>query len=66
MRPKVRKACGIGLIVIGLPGLVLPILPGIPLIVAGLIMLEVDHPWVHAARNWFATRGAGKRKPAED
>ena len=63
MRPKVRKACGVGLIALGVPGLVLPILPGVPLILAGLIMLEVDHPWVHAGRDWLAARGIGKSKP---
>lgn len=66
MRPKLRKACGVGLIALGVPGLVLPILPGIPMILAGLIMLEVDHPWVHATRDWLAERSTGKRKRAED
>jgi uncharacterized protein YqgC (DUF456 family) len=63
MRPKVRKACGVGLIVLGVPGLVLPILPGIPLILAGLIMLEINHPLVHACRDWLEARGIGKKKP---
>ena len=66
MRPKVRKVCGVGLIAIGVPGLVLPILPGIPLILAGLIMLEVNHPWVHASKAWLEARGLKGRKPAED
>lgn len=63
MTPAVRKICGVGLIAIGLPGLVLPIIPGIPLILAGLIMLEVNHPLIHASRDWLEARGIGKRKP---
>ena len=51
------------MIAIGLPGLVLPIIPGIPLILAGLIMLEVNHPLIHASRDWLEARGIGKRKP---
>lgn len=65
MRPAVRKACGVGLIALGVPGLVLPILPGIPMILAGLIMLEVNHPLVHASRNWLEARGIGKNKPTD-
>jgi uncharacterized protein YqgC (DUF456 family) len=63
MRPKYRKAYGVGLIAIGVLGLLLPLLPGIPLILAGLIMLEINHPLVHACRDWLEARGIGKRKP---
>jgi uncharacterized protein YqgC (DUF456 family) len=63
MTSTVRKVCGIGLIAIGLLGLLLPLLPGIPLILAGLIMLEINHPLVRACRDWLEARGIGKRKP---
>jgi uncharacterized protein YqgC (DUF456 family) len=63
MRPGIRKACGVGLVAIGLLGLLLPFLPGIPLILAGLIMLEINHPLVHACRDWLQARGIGKPKP---
>jgi uncharacterized protein YqgC (DUF456 family) len=63
MQPTIRKLCGVGLIAVGLLGLLLPLLPGIPLILAGLIMLEINHPVVHACRDWLEARGIGKRKP---
>lgn len=65
MQPGIRKACGVGLIAIGVPGLVLPILPGIPLILAGLVMLEVNHPVVNRFREWLGARGIGKHKPTD-
>lgn len=66
MTPTIRKLSGVGLITIGLLGLLLPLLPGIPLIVAGLIMLEINHPLVHACRDWLEARGIRKKKPPED
>ena len=66
MQPRIRKACGVVLIAIGVPGLLLPVLPGIPLILAGLIMLEVDHPIVNRFRNWLEARGIGKQKPGDN
>jgi Putative transmembrane protein (PGPGW) len=43
-----RTAGGWVLLLVGVAGLVLPVLPGTPLIVAGLVMLSADHCW---ARN---------------
>jgi len=33
------------LILIGVAGCVLPVIPGIPLLIAGLAVLAVDRPW---------------------
>jgi hypothetical protein len=40
-----RQAGGWFLLVVGVAGLALPILPGAPLLVAGLVMLSADYPW---------------------
>ena len=40
-----RQIGGYALLVIGVAGCVLPILPGIPFIFAGLALLAVDGPW---------------------
>jgi hypothetical protein len=44
-----RKASGWGLLAVGLAGCVLPILPGIPLALAGLIILARDYAWAKTA-----------------
>jgi uncharacterized membrane protein YbaN (DUF454 family) len=43
-----RNAGGWILVVLGVAGLMLPFLPGVPLLIAGLLMLSADHRW---ARN---------------
>ncbi len=52
-----RKAGGWFLLVAGVAGLVLPVMPGIPLVAAGLVMLSADYPWarnlMRRARMWL-------------
>jgi uncharacterized membrane protein YbaN (DUF454 family) len=43
-----RTAAGWVLLMLGVAGLILPVLPGTPLLIAGLVMLSADHGW---ARN---------------
>ena len=43
MRP-VAPAVGIGLLALGLIGIVLPILPGIPLLIAGAFLVACNRP----------------------
>jgi uncharacterized membrane protein YbaN (DUF454 family) len=45
--------CCIG---VGLLGLILPILPGIPLLIFGLVMLSTQHRWAHAALVWMKAK----------
>lgn len=56
-----RVNAGIALIVVGLAGLILPVIPGIPLLVAGLALVAPDHPAVRWGRlrlaRWFRPRG---------
>jgi hypothetical protein len=40
-----RTAGGWTFLVVGVAGLVLPVLPGVPLLIAGLVMLSADYHW---------------------
>ena len=61
---------GVLLIVVGLVGLVLPVIPGVPLLVAGVAVLGQDHPLVRPTlarlRRWReAWRRARGQRTAE-
>jgi uncharacterized membrane protein YbaN (DUF454 family) len=43
-----RTAGGWTFLVFGVAGLVLPVLPGVPLLLAGLIMLSADYHWARS------------------
>jgi len=45
-----RTAAGWMLLLLGVAGLMLPILPGVPLLIAGLVMLSTEYTW---ARKWL-------------
>jgi len=51
-----RKATGWGLLLAGVAGCILPVLPGFPLVIAGLLVLARDYAWakraVYKARRW--------------
>ena len=49
----VRKAVGWGLLVAGVAGCVLPVAPGIPLVLAGLVMLARDYEWARQMLQWM-------------
>jgi len=55
-----RTSAGIALIVVGGIGVVLPVIPGIPLLAAGLALVAPDHPLVRWGRGWLA-RGFGRK-----
>ena len=44
VRRSIRTGTGLVLVVVGLAGLVLPIVPGIPILIVGLALLGTDHP----------------------
>ena len=61
----VRLVSGWTLIALGIVGLVLPILQGVALIVAGLALLAPDMPWARRSLDWLRARlrrlsGSGK------
>jgi len=51
------------LIVVGLLGLVLPVIPGVPLLLAGVAVLGQDHPLVRPALAWLRRQRAAWRRP---
>jgi uncharacterized membrane protein YbaN (DUF454 family) len=40
-----RRADGWVLVVLGAAGLILPVMPGAPLLIAGLVLLSTEHRW---------------------
>ena len=52
-----REAAGIGLLVIGVFGCLLPIMPGIPFLAAGVGLLGANHAIVRRGRGWLERRG---------
>jgi hypothetical protein len=42
----IRTVAGLILIGLGLLGLLLPVIPGIPLLIAGVSLVGTNHPWV--------------------
>ncbi|MDR3735721.1 MAG: PGPGW domain-containing protein [Acidobacteriaceae bacterium] len=51
-----RKTVGWSCLVVGALGLVLPIIPGIPLLVIGLAALSTQHRWARALFAWAKKR----------
>ena len=51
--PKVRVVTGLFLIGLGLVGTLLPVIPGIPLVVAGVALAGSDHPWIRPLRERY-------------
>ncbi len=64
MSALLRTVAGVILITVGLIGLVLPIIPGIPLLIAGVATMGRDHPLlrlVFARLNRWRTGRAGQK-----
>ncbi len=67
----IRVIAGVPLIGLGLVGLLVPVIPGIPLLLAGVALLGTDHPWVRPCmarlRLWRygGAWAAGTRPPDE-
>jgi uncharacterized membrane protein YbaN (DUF454 family) len=43
-------------VVVGVAGLALPILPGLPILLAGLVTLSTQHRWARALLLWVKKR----------
>jgi hypothetical protein len=54
--PLWRTICGWICLVLGLAGLLLPLLPGVPLLFAGLFMLSNNYQWARKCLLWLKTR----------
>lgn len=62
MLPGIRGICGIVLIAAGVLAVPIPVIPGIPLIVAGAAMLGSDHPLVRSGRTWLQHHGIARQE----
>ena len=51
-----RKIVGWACVVVGLLGFILPIIPGIPFLILGLVTLATQHRWARALLVWFKRR----------
>lgn len=53
---KLREATGFALLLVGLLGLVLPFVPGVPILMAGVAILGSEHssvqPWIKRIEQW--------------
>jgi len=57
LQPSVwRKLFGWGCVLVGLLGLILPIIPGIPLLFIGITALATQHHWAHNLLVWMKAR----------
>jgi hypothetical protein len=54
--PRLRALCGMLLLIFGVLGVVLPIIPGIPFVIAGVALLGQNHPLVRACGKWVSPR----------
>ena len=57
---NLRNVSGMILIVIGLAGVLLPIVPGVPLLLAGAAILGPKHAVVRYGRRWLRKLGLFK------
>ena len=61
---SVRRAIGWALLVVGIAGCMLPVMPGIPLALAGLIILARDYVWAQRALRHAKRRVVNMRRQA--
>jgi len=50
---KVKVIIGIAMCVIGVAGTLVPVIPGVPMILAGVALIGADHPWVRKVKERF-------------
>lgn len=60
-----RIAAGIGLILIGIVGLILPVMPGWVFIIPGLVILSEHFEWAKRLTDWLKNKFAEARKAME-
>jgi uncharacterized protein YqgC (DUF456 family) len=64
VRRSIRTGAGLVLVVVGIAGLVLPVVPGIPIMIAGLALLGTEHPVRVAITRRLQRWGVMKTPPA--
>lgn len=63
---KLKVALGIALCVVGLAGTIMPVVPGVPIILAGVALMGADHPLVVKVKNklkhWRTNRASAEKE----
>ena len=62
MRKTFRIAAGMGLVLLGIAGLILPIMPGWVFLIPGLVILADYFPAVHRLVRWAKKKARLERK----
>jgi len=66
LKHAVRLISGVGLTLLGLAGLILPILPGWLFLIPGLMMLADYFPPIHRLVQWAKQKAAAYRAGGDD
>lgn len=63
----IRTVTGLTFIGLGLIGMVIPVIPGIPLLIAGVALVGANHPWIRPVmarfRAWRRKWKRSRRRP---
>ena len=57
-----REVGGVALVVSGILAMPVPIIPGIPIIAAGVGLLGPNHPVVRKCRTWLQNKGIWRKE----
>ena len=47
--PRLREISGLALVIAGLIGCLIPVIPGTPMVIAGVALLGTDHPTIRSS-----------------
>jgi uncharacterized protein len=65
MRRIIRNSLGVILILLGIPGLILPVLQGWLFLAVGAMLLSVDVPFFDRMVRWIEEKVPSLKKPLE-
>jgi hypothetical protein len=62
MTRRIRSAAGFSLILLRAIGTLVPVVPGLPMILAGVALVGTDHPWIRSISGHLKSRPGGRRQ----
>ncbi|MGE5306857.1 MAG: hypothetical protein ACM3TN_26420 [Alphaproteobacteria bacterium] len=57
---KIKIVLGLAFCVVGVAGALVPVIPGMPILLAGVALIGTDHWLVVNLRNWLKRRRDGR------